>query len=146
MTISAKQRKVFWAIANRIGKESAYDVLHQVAGVESLRDPRLDEQAMTGVLDELIKAAGPVRRKQKRPEYRRPMVDEPRGKVIRLISAGQRGYIDRVRREIGFTEEALKSYCQRIIKRDEPATTQEAQALIAALKSMRYQRWKANGH
>ena len=146
MTISAKQRKVFWAIANRIGKDNAYDVLHRVAGVESLRDPRLGEAAMTGVLDELIEAAGPVRRKQKRPDYRRPMVDEPRGKVIRLISAGQRGFIDRLRREVGFSDEALKSYCQRIIKRDEPATTQEAQALIAALKSMRHQRWKANSH
>lgn len=36
----------------------------------------------------------------------------------------------------GWTEESLQKFCQRMIKRNQPATTKQANTIIEALKSM----------
>ena len=144
--ISHQQRKTFFLIANRIGRENAYSVLENVTrGITSLKDPRLTFGKMRSVLEELINATDiEIKRKPKKKKYRRPLEIKKGEKVIKLITPEQRKSIERMCGKVGFDEERYHAFCERIIKKSEPATVHEAQAVMAGLKEMIRLRWKAN--
>jgi hypothetical protein len=145
-SITDKQRKTFFYIAGQIGKDNAYAVMERVTGVDSLR--KVDEHKMRGVLDELIKLSNiELHRKAKKKKFKKPLKPiEIRlfKRNPRLCTYGMKRYIDTLRKQVGFDDVKYRSFCKRIIKREEPFLMPEAQAIITALKSMRYQRWKAN--
>jgi len=146
-SITDKQRKTFFYIANQIGKDNAYAVMKRVAGVESLR--KVDGYKMKDILDELIKLSEiELHRKAKKKKFKKPLKPiEIRlfKRNPRICTYGMKRYIDVLREQVGFdNNDKYHSFCKRIIKRDEPFLMPEAQAIISALKSMRYQRWKAN--
>ena len=146
ISITEKQRKTFFYIADQIGKENAYAVVERVTGVDSLR--KVEQHKMKTVLDELIKLSEiELHRKPKKKKFKKPLKPiEIRlfKRNPRLCTYGMKCYIDTLKKQVGFDDIKYRSFCHRIIKRDEPLLMPEAQAIISALKSMRYQRWKAN--
>jgi hypothetical protein len=142
--ITKKQRSTFFLIANQIGRDNAYAVMQSVTGITSLRDERLTKDTMKRVIDELLAASDiEIRRPPKKKKFRKPL-DIQRGEnVIKLIPYWMRQRIQEYCQKVNFDPGKYRSFCQRIIKRDEPLTMQEGQAIYAALKSMVYKRWKA---
>jgi hypothetical protein len=145
--ISEKQRKTFFMLCNKIGKDNVYEVMYNTIGITSLRDSALTFNKMKIVLAEVLKLSDlSIRRKPKAKAFTRPidsLEDRKVCRVIRLVSPAQIRFIENLKDKTGLTDKKYSSYCRRILKKDKPETSKEAQAIISGLKSIKYQGWKA---
>lgn len=86
--------------------------------------------------DKVIVALGGKAFNTKR-KTRRTRQDHHQQNDTKQIAAGsQLDLMQSLASRRGWTEDSLKKFCQRMIKRDHPATTKQANTIIEALKSM----------
>lgn len=128
------QNKAIFALGARRGcahedlRELAFDITG--GRTDSIKQLTFDEA--NGVITRLggraVTEPGVSRRTT---QYRRQQAG-----VKQIVSPLQKGLIEKLVRGRGITAEGERSLCQRIIKRDEPTTTVEANKIIEALKAM----------
>lgn len=133
-------------LCNEIGKENVYEVMYNTIGINSLRDPNLTFYKMKLVISEVLKLSElTIKRKAKPKAFARPLekVSNNETKVIKLVSQKQKKFIEDLKIKANLTEKKYNSYCRRILKKDKPETSKEAQAIISGLKSIVWVGWKA---
>ncbi len=144
--ISANQRKTFFMLCNKIGKDNVYNIMDNTIGITSLRDPALTFNQMKFVLSEVLKLSSlSIKRKPKPKAFERPLepLEDRKKKVLRIVSPAQKKFIADLKIKANLSEKKYNSYCKRILKKEMPESSKEAQAIISGLKSIVYQGWKA---
>ena len=121
--------KIIWATARRLGIDD--DMLHQlvmnVTGLSSIA--ALNDSQRARVIRDLFQKG----RKQKRPDH-----VPARHNVVVLASMQQQLMIKELNQKLGWAAnpDRLAGFCKRVIYKDSPTTSRDAQKIIEALKSM----------
>lgn len=131
-TKSKKQVQAIWVLARGRGMtdEELHSLVAAETGNESIR------ALSRANADKVIIALGGTAFNTKR-KTRRTRQDHHQQTNTKQIAAGsQLDLMRSLANRRDWTEDSLKKFCQRMIKRDHPATTTQANTIIEALKSM----------
>lgn len=131
-TKSKKQVKAIWSLAR--GKGLTDEQLHSLVAATVGGNDSIRALSRTNA-DKVIVALGGTAFNKRIARRTRQDHHQQTG-TKQIVTASQLDLIRSLAARRGWSEESLQKFCQRQIKRDQPATTIQANKIIEALKAM----------
>lgn len=130
-TKTKKQVQTIWAIARKkaMTDEQLHALVEVESGNESIRALSKEDA------DKVIIALGGKPHFRSKPRRTRQDHHQQTG-TKQIVSGTQLELIQSLAAKRNWSPEGLVKFCQRMIKRDKPATTKQANTIIEALKDM----------
>lgn len=125
------QVKAIWGLARKqsMTDEQLHDLVDATTQKDSIRALNRDEA------DKVIVALGGTALCKRKPRRTRQDHHQKAG-VAQIASGSQLDLINSLAKRRNWTDESLKKFCQRMIRRAAPTTTKQANTIIEALKDM----------
>lgn len=131
-TKSKKQVQAIWVLARGRGMtdEQLHTLVEAETGNESIR------ALSRANADKVIVALGGTAFNQQRKARRTRQDHHQQTGTPQMAMGSQLDLMRSLANRRSWTEESLKKFCQRMIRKDAPQTTKQANTIIEALKSM----------
>ncbi len=129
-----QQNRAIWALAHKLGfnDDDVHQLVEEVTGKQSIRALSRKEAD-----DVIVKMGGtPFFRDTKNTPRRTVSYRRQQTGVATLVSDSQIDLLNSLAARRGMSAQGLKSLCLRMIKREAPLTTKDANKIIEALKAM----------